>query len=268
MTALVEAPVISALEVRDVTLGWGTRTVVADTSLQIPREELTVLVGPNGAGKSTLIQALAGLLQPQSGEVTLDGSQMSSLSRREVARGLSYLPQDPLVPAGTLVEELVTHGRHPHRGVLAGLTTVDHEAVTWALEVTGTTEFANRRVDTLSGGERRRVWLAMSIAQQTDILLLDEPTAALDIRHEAEVLALLRTLVDDHHRTVVTVLHDLNHATAIADNIAVVSDGTVSAFGPPDDVLTSSVIVAAFGIDVCMLTTDDGVRVCVPRLMG
>lgn len=266
MTALAEHPPVSAMTVADATLDYGAGPVVEEVGLEIPRGELTVLVGPNGAGKSTLILALAGLLAPREGEVTLDGRGVSGLSRREMARGISYLPQDPLVPSGILVEDLVTHGRHPHRSVLAGLTAADREAVSWSLEVTATDQFVGRRVDTLSGGERRRVWLAMTLAQGTDVLLLDEPTAALDIRHETEVLALLRSLVDDYGRTVVAVLHDLNHATSIADNIAVVSGGAVSAFGSPEEVLTSENIVSAFGIAVTLLTTEDGHRVCVPRL--
>ncbi|NDL57487.1 ATP-binding cassette domain-containing protein [Phytoactinopolyspora mesophila] len=211
---------------------------------------VTVLVGPNGSGKSTLLRTLARLHAPDAGVVTVDGVDTAELRGRDLARRLAFLPQSSPVPAGITVRELVEHGRYAHRGAIGRLREADRDAVSWALEVTGTAAFADRHVDGLSGGERQRVWVAMVLAQQTGVLLLDEPTTYLDLRYQVEILGLARSLADEHGITVGLVLHDLNQAAAYADRIIVLAEGSVLAVGDPRTVLTSATIETAFGLPV------------------
>lgn len=240
----------STLVADSVKAGYDAGPVLHDVSVDLVPGGVTVLVGPNGSGKSTLLRTLAQLHDPAGGVVTVDGDDASHLRGRALARKLAFLPQGSPIPAGITVRELVGHGRYAHRGALGRVRSGDHDAVDWALDVTGTTAFADRYVDGLSGGERQRVWIAMVLAQKTGVLLLDEPTTYLDLRYQVEVLGLARRLADEHGITVGLVLHDLNQAAAYADRVVVLADGAVLATGAPEQVLTGETIEAAFGLPV------------------
>lgn len=249
------------LEARDVAVGYGSTVVVRDVSLAIEPGTCVVVVGGNGSGKSTLVRVLAGLAQPLAGTVTVAGRDIASYPPKLLARHVAHLPQSPLVPDGLSVAELVLFGRHPHRGLLGGPDVADHDALAWAMDVTGVTSFGNRLVAELSGGERQRAWVAVALAQQAAVLLLDEPTTFLDIRHQLELLELLRALAADHGLAVLAVLHDLNHAAAFADRLVVLGEGRVLADGAPADVLDPRLVRTAFGVDADIEHVD-GVASC------
>jgi iron complex transport system ATP-binding protein len=237
------------LSATDVKLGYGERTIVEKLSITLPPDKFTVIVGANACGKSTLLRGLARLLAPASGSVYLDGRAIHQMSTREVATVLGVLPQTPVAPDGITVADLVGRGRYPHQGWFRQWTATDDAAVASALQSTDTLDLAQRAVDELSGGQRQRVWIAMALAQRTDILLLDEPTTFLDINHQVEVLDLLTDLVRTQGRTVVAVLHDLNLACRYADHIVAMQGGRIVAEGAPAAVMTSAVVKTVFGID-------------------
>ncbi|MFJ9313379.1 ABC transporter ATP-binding protein [Pimelobacter simplex] len=243
----------AVLAARDLAAGHGRRTVVPALTLDVAPRTVTALVGPNGSGKSTLLMTLARVLPRRGGEVLLDGRPMGAHSSREVARRLGVLPQTAVVPAGATVRELVEQGRYPQRGAWAMLRHQDDGALRRALDLTGLTALADRRLDTLSGGERQRAWIAMTLAQETGILLLDEPTTYLDVRHQIDLMRLVETLRDEHGITVVMVLHDLNQAARHADRIVALREGRVLADGPPGQVLTGATLRAVFDIDAVVL---------------
>lgn len=231
----------SRLHAESIALGYDGRTIVPELSVTIPDASFTVIIGPNACGKSTLLRGLSRLLTPEKGQVVLDGRSISSLPAKEVARRLGLLPQSALAPDGITVADLVARGRFPHQGLLRQWSEADEAAVQEALEATGTEELAARRVDELSGGQRQRVWVAMVLAQQTDLLLLDEPTTFLDIAHQIELMELLARLHREG-RTIVAVLHDLHHAARYADHIVAMRDGRVVASGSPAEVVTSTLV--------------------------
>lgn len=229
------------------TLAYDRRVVVRDLDVRITDGSFTVIVGPNACGKSTLLRSLARVLKPQSGAVYLDGQAISSYPSRQVAKQLGMLPQSPIVPGGIVVEELVARGRFAHQRLLRQWSSEDEAAVRDAMRQTEVTDLADRFVDELSGGQRQRVWLAMALAQQTPILLLDEPTTFLDLSHQFEVLDLCAEL-HEQGRTIVAVLHDLNHAGRYATDLIVMRDGEVLAQGPPAAVLTASLVETVFSM--------------------
>ena len=229
-------------------LGYGERKVVDDLSLTIPPGRLTVIVGANACGKSTVLRGLARLLAPSRGAVYLDGKPIHKMPTREVATILGVLPQAPIAPDAIVVADLVGRGRYPHQGWFRRWTAEDDAAVAEALRATDTLDIADRPVDELSGGQRQRVWIAMALAQQTDVLLLDEPTTFLDINHQVEVLDLLTDLVKHSGRTVVVVLHDLNLACRYADHIVAMKAGKLVVEGRPAEVMTEAVVANVFGI--------------------
>ena len=236
------------LVVDGVSLGYGDRTVVHGLDLDVPPGRITCIVGANACGKSTLLRSMARLLAPRGGRVLLDGKDLHRLPTRQVARTLGLLPQSPVAPEGIVVADLVSRGRHPHQGMLARWSAEDDAAVAEALEMTGIADLADRPVDELSGGQRQRAWIAMSLAQQTDVLLLDEPTTFLDVCHQVEVLDLLTDLNRQRGTTIVMVLHDLNLAARYADRLIAMSQGRVHAAGEPAEVLTSEVVQEVFGM--------------------
>ena len=229
--------------------------VLAELSTRIPPGRLTVSVGPNACGKSTLLRAFGRVLRPSTGRVALDGAEIGTLSSKRFARAVALLPQSAVAPDGITVGDLVARGRFPHQGLLRQWSKQDEAAVVWALERTLTMPLADRRVAELSGGQRQRVWIAMALAQQTDILLLDEPTTYLDLAHQLDILDLCRELVDDLGKTVVAVLHDLNHAFRYADQLIAMRDGIVLATGAPEAIATSDLVREIFGID-CRILAD------------
>jgi len=237
-----------SLALQQVTLGYGDRTVVDTLDLALPPGRITTIVGANACGKSTVLRAMARLLKPRTGQVVLDGKDLNQLPTKEVARTLGLLPQSPIAPEGIVVGDLVARGRHPHQRMLSRWTAADDAAVAEALELTGTTDLADRAVDELSGGQRQRVWIAMVLAQQTEILLLDEPTTFLDVTHQVEVLDLLTDLNRTRGTTIAMVLHDLNLAARYADHLITVSEGQVYAAGDPAEVLTADRVHTVFGL--------------------
>jgi iron complex transport system ATP-binding protein len=260
-----DATLAAALAAERISAGYHRRTVLDDLSVGITRGTVTALVGPNGSGKSTLLKTLARLLQPHTGTVYLDGRAIARMPTATVARMLAVLPQGPTAPAGLTVAELVEQGRYPHAGPLRMLRRQDHIAISEALALTNTAQFADRPVDSLSGGERQRVWLALALAQATPILLLDEPTTFLDIGHQIEVLDLVRSLNRNHGKTIIMVLHDLNHAARYADRMIALRTGQIIADGPPVAVLTPTLVERVFGVRATVLIDPiTGAPVCLP----
>lgn len=237
------------LEARGLVLGYADTPVVDDLDLVVPPGRVTVVVGANACGKSTLLRGLARLLRPRAGSVLLDGEVLHRLPTRQVARTLGLLPQDPVTPEGVTVADLVGRGRHPHHGAFGRWTAADEEAVAEALVLTDTVDLADRVVDELSGGQRQRVWIAMALAQGTDLLLLDEPTTYLDVAHQVEMLDLLADLNARRGTTVVMVLHDLNLAARYADHLVALRHGRVVAAGTPAEVVTEDVVRTVFGLE-------------------
>ncbi|MEU6995086.1 ABC transporter ATP-binding protein [Streptomyces sp. NPDC046465] len=235
------------LAARGVSVGYGSRTVIDGLDVAIPSGVITTIIGPNGCGKSTLLRTLTRLLKPVKGSVVLDGEDIDKLKTRDVAKKLGLLPQAPVAPEGLTVADLVARGRHPHQSWLRQWSSDDAGVVERALAMTGVSDLADRPVDSLSGGQRQRVWISMTLAQGTDLLLLDEPTTYLDLAHAIDVL----DLVDDLHEsgnTVVMVLHDLNLATRYSDNLVVMKAGSILAQGHPRDVITADLLYEAFGL--------------------
>ncbi|KAB8164159.1 ATP-binding cassette domain-containing protein [Streptomyces sp. 3MP-14] len=246
-------PPAGRLAARGLTLGYeADRPVVDALDLDIPDGEVTVIVGPNACGKSTTLRALGRLLKPRAGTVLLDGAELHTLPTRRIAQSLGLLPQTPVAPEAITVADLVSRGRQPHQRWWQQWSPADEAAVAEAMERTDVTGLADRPVDALSGGQRQRVWIAMALAQQTDLLLLDEPTTYLDIAHQVEVLNLVRQLAtatdEAPARTVVTVLHDLNQAARYADHLVAMKDGRIAAQGHPDEIVTAELVWEVFGL--------------------
>ena len=254
------------LAAEGLSLAYGDRTIVEDLDLRIPAGKITAIIGANGCGKSTLLRALARLLTPVAGRVLLDGADLHSRPSKEVARTLGLLPQSPIAPEGIAVTDLVGRGRHPYQKLLARWSAHDYQVVAESLEATGTADLADRSVDELSGGQRQRVWIAMALAQETDILLLDEPTTFLDVAHQVEVLDLLTDLNRERGTTIVMVLHDMNMAARYADHIFAMRGGRVVADGTPADIMTDELIRTVFDLD-CLVIADpvSGTPIVLPR---
>ncbi|MFD5679236.1 ABC transporter ATP-binding protein [Streptomyces bacillaris] len=250
---------VSRLAARGVTVGYGGRAVIDGLDVEIPPGVVTTIIGPNGCGKSTLLRTLTRLLRPTDGTVVLDGEDIAKLRTRDVAKKLGLLPQAPVAPEGLTVGDLVARGRHPHQSWLRQWSSDDAGVVERALTMTGVADLADRPVDSLSGGQRQRVWISMTLAQGTDLLLLDEPTTYLDLAHAIDVL----DLVDDLHEsgcTVVMVLHDLNLATRYSDNLIVMRSGRILAQGHPRDVITAELLHEAFGLQATVIDDPVGDR--------
>jgi iron complex transport system ATP-binding protein len=244
----------SRLATAEVTLGYDGRTVVEGLTLAIPDGQVTVIVGPNACGKSTLLRGMARLLRPRSGAVLLDGDSIHRKPTREVARVLGLLPQHPVAPEGITVADLVARGRNPHQRAFHIASRGDREVVAEALVATGTLDLAERPVDELSGGQRQRVWIALALAQRTDLLLLDEPTTYLDLTHQLEMLDLVDHLNAVRGTTVVMVLHDLNLAARYAHHLVAMRDGRIVCSGPPGRVVTAETVAAVFGLQASVIT--------------
>lgn len=239
-------------------------TIVHQLSLTLTPGHITALVGANGCGKSTLLRGLSRLLRPSHGAVYLDGQDIHSLKAKDLARRLGILPQAPTAPEGLTVHELIAQGRYPHQNWFQQWSAIDEQIVAEALEQTNLTLFADRAIDTLSGGQRQRAWIAMALAQQTDVLLLDEPTTYLDLAHQIDVLDLLAEL-NERGRTIVMVLHDLNQAARYADMIVALRGGQIVAQGTPEHVITPENILQVFGLDADVIVDPvTGTPMCIP----
>ncbi len=250
---------------QDLYLSYGGPAIVEGLTVTIPTEEITVIIGPNGCGKSTLLKALARILIPSKGEVQINEMDIQFQSTKEVARKLGLLPQNPRSPETIIVSDLVRRGRYPHQSIFSQWSRDDEVAVTEALSLTGLNDFAERPLDELSGGQRQRVWIAMLLAQETPIMLLDEPTTHLDIAHQIEILDLLKDLTRESSRTIVMVLHDLNLAVRYAENLIAMRDGEIRISGKPTDVVTSQMIHDVFSIQAQIITDPvSGSPLCIP----
>ncbi|MEU3298656.1 ABC transporter ATP-binding protein [Streptomyces sp. NPDC006678] len=236
------------LTAESVTLAYDQRVIAEDLSVEIPDNSFTVIVGPNACGKSTLLRALSRMLKPSTGRVLLDGQTIHSMPAKKVARTLGLLPQSSIAPHGITVGDLVARGRYPHQGLLRQWSREDERVVQESMAATGVAELADRYVDELSGGQRQRVWIAMALAQQTPLLLLDEPTTFLDIQHQLEILDLCAELHETQGRTLVAVLHDLNQAARYATHLIAMRDGRIAAEGAPGDVVTAELVERVFGV--------------------
>ncbi|WP_110472709.1 ABC transporter ATP-binding protein [Williamsia limnetica] len=245
----------SRLQAENVTIGYDKRVISESLSVDIPDGAFTVIVGPNACGKSTLLRALSRLLAPSAGSVLLDGKAISSYPAKEVARRLGLLPQSSIAPDGIRVADLVARGRYPHQKLIRQWSKDDESAVVEAMDSTGVTELSGRLVDELSGGQRQRVWVAMVLAQQTPLMLLDEPTTFLDIAYQIDLLELCSELNKTKGRTLVAVLHDLNHACRYADHIIAMKDGEIVAEGRPSEIITAELVHDVFGLP-CRIIDD------------
>ncbi|MBO1579892.1 ABC transporter ATP-binding protein [Bacillus sp. XF8] len=258
-----------ALETKSLTLSYGETIIIDELNLEIPKGKITIFIGSNGCGKSTLLRSLARLLKPTSGDILLDDKVIQNMQTKQIARQMAILPQGPQAPEGLTVLQLVKQGRYPYQTWLKQWSEKDEEMVQKALAATGMTEFAERDVHALSGGQRQRAWIAMTLAQDTDIILLDEPTTYLDMTHQIEVLDLLFELNETEQRTIVMVLHDLNLACRYADNIVAIQDKQIYAQGKPEEIVDCKLVRDVFRMD-CQITTDPlfGTPLCIPQGRG
>ncbi|MFB9759482.1 ABC transporter ATP-binding protein [Ectobacillus funiculus] len=260
---------MDVLQTKKLTLSYSNSIIIDELDLVIPQGKITVFIGANGCGKSTLLRSLARLLKPASGTVLLGGEEIGKLSTKEVAKQLAILPQGPQAPEGLTVLQLVKQGRYPYQTWLKQWSEQDEESVQKALRATGMTDLAERQVDSLSGGQRQRAWIAMTLAQETDIILLDEPTTYLDMTHQIDILDLLFDLNEKENRTIVMVLHDLNLACRYAHHIVAIRNKTVYAQGQPEAIITQNLVQDVFRMS-CEVTTDPifGTPLCIPYGKG
>ncbi|WP_026688419.1 ABC transporter ATP-binding protein [Alteribacter aurantiacus] len=259
----------SSLQTRDLSVGYDHNLLFEKLNVSIPKGEISVFVGSNGCGKSTLLRSLARLLKPAEGSVLLEGKNLQKMSSRNLAKELGILPQSPTSPEGLTVHDLVKQGRYPHHSWLSRWTEEDTKKVDDAMRATRVDSLKERPVDELSGGQRQRAWIAMTLAQDTEIILLDEPTTYLDMTHQIDVLDLLYDLNEKHNRTIVMVLHDINLACRYAHNIIAIKDGDVFAQGKPEEIVSCELIRTVFDMD-CQVTKDPlfGTPHCIPYGKG
>ncbi|WP_458124393.1 ABC transporter ATP-binding protein [Paenibacillus sp. Z3-2] len=257
------------LETTKLDIAYEERLIVEDLNIQIPQGKITALVGANGSGKSTILKTMARIMAPKAGSVLLDGKSIHKQSTREVAKQLAILPQNPTAPEGLTVTELVSYGRFPYQKGFGSMRAEDKRMIEWAIEVTAMTEFHDRPIDQLSGGQRQRAWIAMALAQETDILFLDEPTTFLDMAHQLEVLQLLEQLNATANRTIVMVVHDLNHASRYAHHMIGIKKGKAIAHGSPVEVMNSDVLREVFNIEAdIVIDPRSGVPLCLPYALA
>ncbi len=263
-TGTVTAP---RLRADSLCVGYAGTKIVHDVDLEANPGEVTILVGPNGCGKSTLLKAMARVLKPMSGAALLDGQSVHAMPTRDLARQLALLPQGPVAPEGLTVHELVSQGRFPHQSLTRQWSADDSRAVTGAMQAADIIDFSDRRVDSLSGGQRQRCWIAMVLAQETDVILLDEPTTFLDLKVQVDVMTLLRKIARQKGRTLLVVLHELNIAAMFADRIVIMRDGRLIAQGAPERVITTENLAAGFGLQASVIKDPvTGRPVCLPDI--
>ncbi len=244
---------MSILTVDQVSIGYSSKLIIENLSVEIPENQITSIIGPNGCGKSTLLNSIARVLKTKKGAVYLDGRMIHQLKTREVAKKMAILPQSSNTPPGLTVFELVSYGRFPHQKGMGSLKKLDYDFINWAIEVTSLSDLKEHSVDALSGGQRQRVWIAMALAQDTEILILDEPTTYLDMAHQLEILLLLEKLNVSQKRTIVMVLHDLNHASRFSHNMVAMKDGELIVEGSPNKVMTHENLSFIFNIDAHLM---------------
>lgn len=255
-----------SLNIKNLVLGYEDKIIVNNIDLSIPKGEITILIGANGCGKSTLLSGMSRLLTPKDGNVYLDGISIHDYKPKELAKRLAILPQGPTAPEGITVKELCYFGRNPYKNLFGSRTKEDDDKVDWAIEVTGLKEFANRQLDSLSGGQRQRAWIAMALTQDTEVLLLDEPTTYLDLAYQIEILELLKDLNKKTNKTIVIVIHELNQAARYADNLVCMKKGSIYSQGKVETVFTENMLKDVFGVDSIVMTDPISNRpMCIPK---
>ncbi len=240
---------MNCIKTKDLNISYGNLDIVKDLNLEIPKGKITTIIGANGCGKSTILKTIARILQPKSGDIFINDKNIKDQSSKELAKTMAVLPQSPQAPSGLTVEELISYGRFPHQKGFGKMKKEDKDIVSWALEATGISEFRDRKIEALSGGQRQRAWIAMALAQQTDILVLDEPTTYLDLAHQLEVLNLLEELNKKQGTTIVMVIHELNNAARFADHMIGVKKGKIACQGSAYEVMTKENLKELFNID-------------------
>lgn len=246
----------NAINIKDLKIGYDKKTIIEELDLSLEKGKITSIIGPNGCGKSTLLKSIGRILKKEKGDIFLLDKNMNDMKSKEIAEKLAILSQNPTAPSQLKVEELISYGRYPHRTNINKLSDKDKDKIEWALKVTNTFEFKDRELSDLSGGQRQRVWLAMALAQETDILLLDEPTTFLDMSHQLEVLNIVKKLNDKQRCTVVMVLHDINHAAKYSDFIIAMKDGKILYKDEPNLIMNKKVLKDIYNIDAELITNE------------
>lgn len=253
------------LYTEDLQIAYDKRIIVDSLNISIPQGKITALVGANGSGKSTILKTMSRLLKPSKGHVILDGKKIHQVSTKQIAKELAILPQNPTAPGGLTVTELIAYGRSPHQSGFKVGNKEDQDMINWALKMTNLEEFKDRPIENLSGGQRQRAWIAMALAQDTFILFLDEPTTFLDMTHQLDVMNILKQLNETENRTIMMVVHDLNHASRYAEHMIAIKNGQVRASGAPKDVMTCEILEDVFNIKADILIDPrSGVPLCLP----
>ena len=249
---------MEAISVKNLSVAYESNTIIEDMNLSIPKGKISIIIGANGCGKSTLLKTIARINKPKSGDIFINNKNIKKVKEKDIAKEVAFLPQGPVCPSGLTVRELVAFGRFPHQKIIGGLNNHDKETIDWAIKETGLSEFADREVENLSGGQRQRAWIAMTLAQETEIIMLDEPTTYLDMSYQLEVLEVLQKLNREKKITVVIVLHELNNACRFADNIIGLKKGKLVCEGSPIDVINKENLKEIYGIDAKLQLSEDG----------
>ncbi|WP_026478663.1 ABC transporter ATP-binding protein [Alkaliphilus transvaalensis] len=248
---------MEAISVRNLSVAYEDNLIIDKMNLSIPKGKISIIIGANGCGKSTLLKSIARIIKPKDGEIFINGKDIKDQKEKHLATQIAFLPQGPICPSGMTVKELVAYGRFPHQKMIGGLNTHDKEIIDWAIEETGLKDFADKPVENLSGGQRQRAWIAMTLAQETDIIMLDEPTTYLDMSYQLEVLQVLEKLNKNKNITIVMVLHELNNACRFASNIIGLKQGKIICQGIPMEAITRENLKAIYGIDVKLQLSDN-----------
>lgn len=249
---------MEAISVKNLSVAYEDNLIIDKMDLSIPKGEVNIIIGANGCGKSTLLKSIARVIKPKSGEIFINGKNIKNQKEKFIATQVAFLPQGPVCPSGLTVKELVAYGRFPHQKLIGGLKNHDKEIIDWAIEETGLKDFKDREVENLSGGQRQRAWIAMTLAQETDIIMLDEPTTYLDMSYQLEVLQVLEKLNKEKNITIVMVLHELNNACRFATNIIGLKKGKIVCQGHPKEAITKKSLKEIYGIDVKLQLSEDG----------
>ncbi|MBE6050736.1 MAG: ABC transporter ATP-binding protein [Clostridium sp.] len=249
---------MEAIRVNNLSVAYENNLIIEDMTLSIPKGEISIIIGGNGCGKSTLLKTIARINKPKNGDIFINDKNIKSIKEKNIAKEVAFLPQGPICPDGLTVRELVAFGRFPHQKMIGGLTSHDKEVIEWAIKETGLSEFADRGVENLSGGQRQRAWIAMTLAQETEIIMLDEPTTYLDMSYQLEVLQVLQKLNKEKKITVVIVLHELNNACRFANNIIGLKKGKIICQGRPMDVINKETLKEIYGIEAVLGTSENG----------
>lgn len=249
---------MEAISVKNLSVSYENNTIIENMSLSIPKGKISIIIGANGCGKSTLLKTISRINKPKNGDIFINNKNIKKIKEKNIAKEVAFLPQGPVCPSGLTVRELVAFGRFPHQRIIGGLNAHDKEVIDWAIKETGLSDFADREIENLSGGQRQRAWIAMVLAQETEIIMLDEPTTYLDMSYQLEVLEVLQKLNKEKNITVVIVLHELNNACKFADNIIGLKKGKVICEGAPKEVINKETLKKIYGIDARLKESENG----------